>query len=165
MVWIVAHFEIAYVLSIHFHVKMYDKMHGPMLLIFQSLRKQAPRGCNDASNCPICLFYWLIDWFMTMFALLFSYFPCFWLAVLTTDRPTNYDWLWFFYSFVFSYLSKTTTMMMMITSVLIIEDIILVHDRIYNSVADYNSSRVGVGCMSPFHVHDGIIFQCGELEG
>ena len=31
------------------------------------------------------------------------------------------------------------------------------HDRIVNSVADYNSSRVGVGCMSPFHFHDGII--------
>ena len=35
-----------------------------------------------------------------------------------------------------------------------------VHDEIYNSVADYNSSRVGVGCgmyvKCPFHFHDGI---------
>ena len=38
--------------------------------------------------------------------------------------------------------------------------------KIYNSVADLNSSRVGVGWrMSPFHFHDGITFQRFELEG
>ena len=47
----------------------------------------------------------------------------------------------------------------------------VVHDRIYNSVADYNSLRVGVGCMYdcmsdvPFHFHNGITSQRFELEG
>ena len=49
---------------------------------------------------------------------------------------------------------------------------ICVHNRIYNSVADYNSSRVGVGCMykcpsSIFTVglFFGIIFQRYKLKG
>ena len=40
---------------------------------------------------------------------------------------------------------------------------IFVNDRIYNSVADYNS-RVDVGC-PPFSLHDGITFERFELEG
>ena len=41
-----------------------------------------------------------------------------------------------------------------------------VHDRIYNSFADYKSSRVGVGWrMSPLFFHDGITFERFELEG
>ena len=49
--------------------------------------------------------------------------------------------------------------------------VIFVHDRIYNSVADYRSSRVGVGCrMSDvvcpllFFFHDGITFERFELQ-
>ena len=56
---------------------------------------------------------------------------------------------------------------------------LFVHDRIYNSVADYRSSRVGVGCMSDvgcrmsdgvwrmsplFFFHDGITFERFELQ-
>ena len=45
---------------------------------------------------------------------------------------------------------------------------LFVRDRIYNSVADYNSSIVGVGCMSdvPFFLfNDGITFERFVLEG
>ena len=45
--------------------------------------------------------------------------------------------------------------------------IFFVHDRIYNSVADYNSSSVGFGCIldvcPPCNFHDGIILQRCEL--
>ena len=49
-------------------------------------------------------------------------------------------------------------------------DAIFVHGRIYNSVAHYNSLKVGVGCMivcqmSPFYFYDGITSQRFELEG
>ena len=47
---------------------------------------------------------------------------------------------------------------------------LFVHDKIYNSVADYKSSRVGVGCQmsdDPFFflLHDGITFERFELQG
>ena len=46
---------------------------------------------------------------------------------------------------------------------------VFVHDRIYNSVADYNSSNSGcrmyVGCPPFSFSHDGITFERFELEG
>ena len=44
---------------------------------------------------------------------------------------------------------------------------VFVHDRIYNYVADYNSSKVGVEMyvMSTLFFHDGITFERFELEG
>ena len=43
-------------------------------------------------------------------------------------------------------------------------DSFFVHDRIYNSVANYKSSRVDVGCPPFFIFHDGITFERFELE-
>ena len=39
----------------------------------------------------------------------------------------------------------------------------VVPDRIYNSVADYRSSRVDVVC--PLFFHDGITFECFKSQG
>ena len=43
--------------------------------------------------------------------------------------------------------------------------IFIVHNRIYNSVAKYNSSRVGVGCMYVLFFYDWITFERFKLEG